>query len=63
MRKRIIGVLLAAIVLSLSTFTAGATPAGVEFKQNGTAVIWGEAMASQGTPAAALAYVAAQLAP
>jgi hypothetical protein len=44
------------LALMVGTVTAGATPAGVEYKDNGTAVIWGDAMAPAGTPTAALAY-------
>lgn len=61
MKKKAIVTLALALGMALGSFAADATPPGVEFKANGTAVIWGDAMAPPATPAAALAYAAAQL--
>ncbi len=58
MRKKALATLTLMLAMALGSVAAEATPAGVEYKADGTAVIWGEALAPPGTPAAVLAYAA-----
>jgi hypothetical protein len=59
--KKAFAALILMLAMALGTLASDAAPAGVEFKDNGVAVVQGDMLAAPGTPAAALAYASSAL--
>lgn len=60
MRNKIVATLFLVMALIGAAGAAGAQPANTYTKPNGVTVIAGDSLAAAGTPAAAVAYAAAQ---